>query len=1626
MPMNCETARDHLLDHVYGAIEDADDAAVRQHLDGCPACRAALDDARSQRDVLAAAARTEAPTLVLRPPVSRGRALRRLALAASVLLAVGGAAAFAWRSHEITNAELHFPHVAVLAPSTLASGQSAEFLVDVTTVAGDPLPATVHLDVYAPNQRRIATKDVPTSDDGRARVALDPGIGKPGERLRVDVIARLADGVERHASTLIVRDASHLLARVSTDKPLYHPGEPVRVRGVALERLRLTPGGDVPVRVEVRDPRGASVASAYVASSNGVSAWEWPIPADAVGGEYAVVLSDGAGADAFPKTERKFVVRSYRVPRVKGDLELDRDSYGPGAKGEATLSVERVEGGVPVGATLESTVTVDGREFEKSTQTLTASGRATVRFTLPKEIEEGHAQLAVVVKDGGVVETVAKSIPVALGRIDVTWFPEGGELVAGLPNRVYFQAKTPAGEPSDLVAEVLDASGAKVAEARVDELGMGRFDLTPQRGATYRLVARSPADVELRGAPPSVAPNGVTLRSLDDVTPAGRPLRVEIASTSTGRHTVSAFCRGALIAQDGIDLVAGVPHVVELKPTADVGGVVRVTVFDPHGVPRAERLVSLAPPHRIDLDVQPSGAKFAPGENVRVDVTARDETGRPVAAALGVAVVDDAVLKLARDEDTAGLPLHFLLGLEVAELEKVDVYAKGEHAARAVDRLLGVQGWRRFAWRKPAEFLAKNGDKGTRVVVADAVDAPQRADSGGSASMCVEWARRSADDRLRGAAVFATVGLGLAVVLVLVGTSRLTLRVRAVAMSLLVLGTAGAVVVTKSTVSLAKSEAVASSAVWPTAPAEPPKPSRAAGEKLLRAQGEVVAVDDITVDFEDDADEPRPLEQRSGRDFTTLFHTVSPTPVTLPGGVGNDRNLIPPSAWTARRIGDATEFEERLVLARVYAHRAHAADGDRRDFAEVLYWNPLLVTGADGQASFEFDTSDSVTTFSVGVDAHDARGALSSGAGSFQNRVPFFLEPKLPVAMSAGDVAQIPVVVANDTRSRVDVDVTMTVGGDGLRVDGPTRHGIPVAPDGRGRALFNVVAGGGGHGGPPAPSTVTVTGRAGRLGDEVTRQIPIQPRGYPVDVAKAGVLEKSSDFTVTLPADLDPSTLSGSLRLYPSTLASLEDGLASMLQEPCGCFEQVSSTNYPNVLVLQYLEATGQGSPEVVRRAKDLLARGYTMLTGYECKQHGYEWFGRDPGHLALTAYGFAEFADMAKVRDVDAAMLARTRGWLLDKRDGDGGFVPNGATCDHFGQAPKDVTDAYCTWAVTESDPTADVAKELAHLVARARTSDDPYTVALAARAAANRQMPEATALLDRLASLQKDDGRLAGTTTSITSSTGINLDVEATALAVLAFDTARDRLPNATHAVQFLAVQRRNGGSFGATQATVLALRALVEHARAAATTSTDHDLELRVNGRAVATRHVPAGAPGTVVFDSDLLSALVAGENRVELTTTGAEPLPWAFAARHFTNLPASDPACAVGVETRLAKDVVREGDTMRLDVVVSNRTARAVPMTLARVGLPAGLEPRHDQLRELKKSGAVAFCETRPREVTLYFDGLEASEQKRLALDLVAAIPGTYEGPATCAYLYYGDDRKSWAAPLACRVEAATVR
>ena len=61
------------------------------------------------------------------------------------------------------------------------------------------------------------------------------------------------------------------------------------------------------------------------------------------------------------------------------------------------------------------------------------------------------------------------------------------------------------------------------------------------------------------------------------------------------------------------------------------------------------------------------------------------------------------------------------------------------------------------------------------------------------------------------------------------------------------------------------------------------------------------------------------------------------------------------------------------------------------------------------------------------------------------------------------------------------------------------------------------------------------------------------------------------------------------------------------------------------------------------------------------------------------------------------------------------------------------------------------------------------------------------------------------------------------------------------------------------------------------------------------------------------------------------------------------------------------------------------------------------------------------ETKPREVILYWRALAPSAKKDVELALLAQVPGSYEAPATSAYLYYTAEDKAWTPPVKVTIE-----
>ncbi|MDW8288503.1 MAG: hypothetical protein RMJ89_10570, partial [Flammeovirgaceae bacterium] len=157
------------------------------------------------------------------------------------------------------------------------------------------------------------------------------------------------------------------------------------------------------------------------------------------------------------------------------------------------------------------------------------------------------------------------------------------------------------------------------------------------------------------------------------------------------------------------------------------------------------------------------------------------------------------------------------------------------------------------------------------------------------------------------------------------------------------------------------------------------------------------------------------------------------------------------------------------------------------------------------------------------------------------------------------------------------------------------------------------------------------------------------------------------------------------------------------------------------------------------------------------------------------------------------------------------------------------------------------------------------------------------------------------------------------------------------------------------------------------------------------------------------------------QIDYSAKVKNPLPYTFAVNYATYLPPSDEQCKVRLKTELTTQKVQMGETARLKISLTNKTQEGLPMTIAIVGIPAGLSVQPWQLKQLQEKQVFDFYEIIGNRIAFYYRQMKPAENREINLDLKADIPGTYEGMASCAYLYYTNEFKHWVEGLSIEIE-----
>ncbi len=618
---------------------------------------------------------------------------------ALLLISLGG-----WLYHRSQLADLAADHLRlqVIGPAKLRPGLDNEYSVMTTSVAGTPVSAEVEFVVRSPDEKRLMDHKEKTDENGRLKVTIPADLEISGG-VALEVAAG-RDGWREKVATRLAIEPIRYASYLALDKPMYRPGESIHYRSLTLSRFRLAADRPMPVEFEILDPGGAPVAGLQAESvtQGGVACGRFSLPPGLAGGKYTLVARSLDGA--FPDERRTFFVRRYRLPGLIATLKFTRSSYLPGDTAIASLSAQRVEGGAAAGADLQVAATLDGQVIHEEAAEVSSHGTFQIEFSLPTEFERGEGQLVVVVDDGGLRETITTRIPLQAGPIDVSFFPEGGELVAGLENRVYLTARDRRGTPVDVRGTVVDGQGRRVVDVATSYRGMGKFSIVPEPGEDYRLVLGDTAERRQVVRLPEVSTDRQLVLSTSlGVFQEGAPLEFNVRALEAGMPLVAAaWCRGLPVGRQAFITDQKKANPVTVPLDDEAGGVIRLTIYDYRAHPPepvAERLFYRPPARRLQVRVEANRDGYSPGERIEVPLAVTDEEDAPLEATLAVRLVPEALRSLAEDRPPT-MPTYFLLATELAGTEDLgdpEFYSgESREAAVALDLLLGTQGWRRF------------------------------------------------------------------------------------------------------------------------------------------------------------------------------------------------------------------------------------------------------------------------------------------------------------------------------------------------------------------------------------------------------------------------------------------------------------------------------------------------------------------------------------------------------------------------------------------------------------------------------------------------------------------------------------------------------------------------------------------------------------------------------------------------------------------------------------------------------------------------------------------------------------------------------------------------------------------
>lgn len=284
-------------------------------------------------------------------------------------------------------------------------------------------------------------------------------------------------------------------------------------------------------------------------------------------------------------------------------------------------------------------------------------------------------------------------------NFNISFHPEGGNLLEGVENLVGFKAINDLGYGVDFSGKLMDKKGKVIHEFTSEHRGMGSFRFTPLKNEKYHVLAEFPGEQEFRFPLPESIGLGVNL-SLDHV--GKDTIYIKLKSSllpenypADTRYHLIAHTRGNPRFTAELDLKE-TDRILPVQKSIFPTGVAHFTIFNSRSNPVSERLLFIQ--HNDQLKVQINNSKSIAGKREKISSAIRimDPEGNPAKGNFSLAVVSQTKLR-----NESNILTNLLLSSDLrGNIENPGYYFEGNNLQREshLEALMLTQGWRRFDW----------------------------------------------------------------------------------------------------------------------------------------------------------------------------------------------------------------------------------------------------------------------------------------------------------------------------------------------------------------------------------------------------------------------------------------------------------------------------------------------------------------------------------------------------------------------------------------------------------------------------------------------------------------------------------------------------------------------------------------------------------------------------------------------------------------------------------------------------------------------------------------------------------------------------------------------------------------